>query len=82
MSTGASLFGSAPVLETVVLVPGQLTKEILVNGAGETPKTGHRVKAHYTGKLMDGSVSCVGTACTFACRALTRWGFALRRLGR
>ncbi len=53
-----ALFGH-PVIETVELVPGKLVKEIVVAGHGETPMTGHNVKAHYTGKLTNGEVRLV-----------------------
>lgn len=47
---------SAP-LETVVLVEGKLTKEILAYGEGDaTPKSGDEVVAHYTGRLENGEV--------------------------
>ena len=47
-----------PVLETVVLVEGQLTKEITRRGEGSsTPQSGDYVSAHYVGRLKsDGSV--------------------------
>ena len=45
-----------PVLETVVLVEGQLTKEITRRGEGGSPQSGDYVSAHYTGRLADGSV--------------------------
>lgn len=53
----AALFSSEKVLETVEVAPG-LTKEVLKRGVegGVGPKTGQMVKAHYTGKLLDGSV--------------------------
>jgi FKBP-type peptidyl-prolyl cis-trans isomerase len=56
MSSMAGIYGHAAVLETVVLVPGQLTKEIVVAGTGNTsPPRGANVSAHYVGKLTDGS---------------------------
>jgi len=43
------------VLETVEL-EGGVVKEITFRGEGERPKTGDKVSAHYTGRLLDGSV--------------------------
>lgn len=43
------------MLETVDLGDG-ITKEILAYGAGDLPKTGDEVSAHYTGRLLDGKV--------------------------
>lgn len=34
---------------------GGLLKKIIVEGAGECPKTGDEVTAHYTGTLLDGT---------------------------
>jgi hypothetical protein len=43
------------VLETVELVPGKLTKEIVEYGAGEAmPARGQTVTAHYDGRLTNG----------------------------
>lgn len=43
--------------ETVVLVEGQLTKEILTAGHGDAhPQSGDEVVAHYTGRLENGEV--------------------------
>jgi hypothetical protein len=55
-SPAASLFGHK-VLATVELVPGKLTKEIVVQSKapGETAPRGAEVKAHYIGKLRCGS---------------------------
>ena len=48
---------SVTVMETIEIVPGQLTKEVISRGTGtETPKRGDHVVAHYTGRLLDGSV--------------------------
>ena len=46
------------VLETIVLVEGQLKKEVLQRGFGDaTPTAGDTVTAHYTGRLaQDGTV--------------------------
>ncbi|KAJ1640391.1 hypothetical protein T492DRAFT_929600 [Pavlovales sp. CCMP2436] len=57
----ASLFGHTTVLETVTLAGGGIVKEIVVAAPGavadvRSPKTGDEVRAHYTGKLLDGSV--------------------------
>jgi len=44
------------VLETVELVPGKLTKEIVEYGAGEAmPARGQTVTAHYDGRLTSGA---------------------------
>ena len=52
----AGLFGHAKVLETVQLAGPALVKEIVVAGKGaERPPPGSNVKAHYSGKLLDGS---------------------------
>ena len=51
-----SLFGHASSIETVTLVPGHLTKEIVVLGKdSSTPPPGSNVSAHYIGKLVDGT---------------------------
>ena len=48
---------AAPVIETIELVPGLLTKEIIAFGVGDAvPQTGDNVVAHYTGRLIDGTV--------------------------
>ena len=50
------LFSTAPVLRTEVIVPGKLTKEVLVEGSGAArPATGQTVTAHYVGKLSNGT---------------------------
>lgn len=47
---------AAAVLETVEVKPG-ITKEILQYGIGEAkPAVGDEVTAHYTGRLLDGTV--------------------------
>ncbi|MCC6726200.1 MAG: FKBP-type peptidyl-prolyl cis-trans isomerase [Saprospiraceae bacterium] len=40
----------------VVTLPSGLQYEVLVEGAGEMPKTTDKVKVHYTGTLIDGTV--------------------------
>jgi hypothetical protein len=48
--------GLQKVLETVELVPGKLTKEIVEYGAGEAkPARGQTVTAHYDGRLTSGA---------------------------
>ena len=50
----ASLF-KLKAIETIVLVPDHLTKEVIMAGTGGTPASGNTVTAHYTGKLKNGS---------------------------
>ena len=48
----------AEVLETVSIVDGELTKDVLVRGDVDSghPAAGDEVTAHYTGRLLDGTV--------------------------
>ena len=49
-------YGHAKALETVVIAAGHLTKEIVTFGTGsERPPRGANVKAHYVGKLTNGT---------------------------
>ncbi len=49
-------YGHAKALETVVIAAGHLTKEIVTLGTGsERPPRGANVKAHYVGKLTNGT---------------------------
>lgn len=53
--TAAALFGHGKVLETVQIVAGKLSKEVIVAGTGTgCPPPGANVKAHYVGKLQTG----------------------------
>ena len=51
---------SPTILRTEELAPstddGGLLKEVYVEGSGELPESGFEVTAHYTGRLLDGSV--------------------------
>ena len=42
--------------EGVIVLPSGLQYKVLNNGDGSTPKVTDRVKVHYTGKLIDGTV--------------------------
>jgi peptidylprolyl isomerase len=46
------------IIRTEVLVEGDdgLKKEVFHEGAGPLPATGHSIEAHYTGRLLDGTV--------------------------
>ena len=47
----------AAVIDTIELVAGNLTKEVIAHGIGDaTPQVGDEVSAHYTGRLVDGTV--------------------------
>ena len=51
----AAIFGHKSI-ETVTLVAGHLTKEIITRGNGTTaPPKGADVQVHYIGKLQDGT---------------------------
>ena len=43
------------ILRTDVFAPGCL-KEVYAEGVGATPAAGDEVTAHYTGRLLDGTV--------------------------
>ena len=51
---------SPTILRTEVLAPpedgGGLLKEVFCEGSGELPSAGMEITAHYTGRLLDGSV--------------------------
>lgn len=51
---------TSAILRTDVLHPveddGGLIKEVHAEGSGELPQTGYEIKAHYTGRLLDGTV--------------------------
>jgi FKBP-type peptidyl-prolyl cis-trans isomerase len=54
-TSAAGIFGHAKVIETVMLA-ASLRKEVIVAGSGtEKPTPGANVKAHYVGKLLDGT---------------------------
>jgi FKBP-type peptidyl-prolyl cis-trans isomerase len=50
----SALFGHKVVLRTESLEGGGITKEVIVEGDGPSPKAGDEVRAHYVGKLADG----------------------------
>ena len=44
------------VLRVERIAGDDLVKEVLAEGAGASPQAGDAVKAHYTGRLLDGTV--------------------------
>jgi peptidylprolyl isomerase len=91
MSSSSDAAAAAPApLRVERLAGDDLVKEVLAEGAGACPQVGDEVHAHYTGKLLDGSVfdSSVarGTPFTFTLgrgQVIRAWddGFATMRRG-
>ncbi|MCF8243870.1 MAG: FKBP-type peptidyl-prolyl cis-trans isomerase [Saprospiraceae bacterium] len=56
MSEGAAFLAKNAERPGVITLPSGLQYEVLTDGTGEIPKTTDKVKVHYTGKLLDGTV--------------------------
>jgi FKBP-type peptidyl-prolyl cis-trans isomerase FklB len=53
---GENFLSENSTKEGVIVLPSGLQYKVLNNGDGSTPKATDRVKVHYTGKLIDGTV--------------------------
>ena len=56
IEAGSVFLASNALKEGVVSLPSGLQYKVLVPGSGDTAKDGQRVRAHYEGKLLDGTI--------------------------
>ena len=56
MSEGVAFLAKNAERKGVITLPSGLQYEVISEGTGETPKSTDKVKVHYTGTLLDGTV--------------------------